>query len=66
MDAAQIKTDTSAKTFLIRPSLTLVDYIKANRHNKLRFTWKYYKEHHHMSVSSPAMYDALKYFLNLF
>ena len=66
MDVAQIKTDTSAKTVLIRPSLTLVDYINASTHSKLRFTWKYYQEHHHMTVSSPGMYDALKYFLKIF
>ena len=66
MDVAQIKTDNSAKTVLIRPSLTLVDYINASIHSKLRFTWKYYPEHHHMTVSSPGMYDALKYFLKIF
>lgn len=63
MDAAQIKKDTSAKTALIRPSLTLVDYITNNKQNKLRFGWQYYKEYHHMTVPAPAMYDALKFFL---
>jgi predicted alpha/beta superfamily hydrolase len=66
MDVAQIKMDTSARSVLIRPSLTLADYINANLHSKLRFTWKYYKDHHHMTVSAPGMYDALKYFLNIY
>lgn len=65
MDAPQIKKDTSAKTVLIRPSLTLVDYIKNNKQNKLRFDWEYYKEYHHMTVPAPAIYDALKLFLKL-
>jgi len=65
MDASQIKKDTSAKTVLIRPSLTLVDYISANKQNKLQFEWKYYKAHHHMTVPAPAMYDALKFFIDV-
>ena len=65
MDASQIKKDTSAKTVLIRPSLTLVDYISANKQNKLQFEWKYYKAHHHMTVPAPAMYDALKFFIDI-
>ncbi|HEV8286435.1 MAG TPA: alpha/beta hydrolase-fold protein [Chitinophagaceae bacterium] len=63
MDVKQIKSDTSVKTVLIRPSLTLVDYINANQQNKLRFRWKYYKDHHHMTVFPSAAYDALKFFL---
>ena len=63
MDALQIKKDTSAKTVLIRPSLTLVDYINDTKQNKLRFDWKYYKEYDHMTVPAPAIYDALKFFL---
>lgn len=62
-EPSQIKKDTSAKAVLIRPSLTLVDYINNNKQNKLKFDWKYYKEYHHMTVPAPAMYDALKFFL---
>jgi hypothetical protein len=65
MDASQIKKDTSVKTVLIRPSLTLVDYINNNKQNKLKFYWEYYKEHNHMTVPAPALYDALKLFLTL-
>jgi uncharacterized protein len=63
MDVSEIKKDTSVKTMLIRPSLTLVEYIDNNKQNKLRFAWKYYKDQHHMTVPAPAMYDALKLFL---
>jgi uncharacterized protein len=64
MNVSQIKTDTSEKTALIRPSLTLVDYISQNKQNKLRFDWKYYKDYDHMTVPAPAIYDALKFFLS--
>jgi predicted alpha/beta superfamily hydrolase len=63
MSVLQVKADTSAKTILIRPSLILVDYINSNKQTKLRFEWKFYKEYHHMTVSTPAIYDALKFFL---
>ena len=63
MDVSQIKKDTSEQTALIRPSLTLVEYI--NNNSKLRFDWKFYKQHHHMTVTAPAIYDALKFFLKL-
>lgn len=63
MDVSQIKKDTSETTVLIRPSLTLVDYITNNKQNKLNFVWKYYNEYHHMTVPAPAIYDALKFFL---
>jgi uncharacterized protein len=64
MNVWQIRTDTSEKTALIRPSLTLVDYISQNKQNKLRFDWKYYKDYDHMIVPAPAIYDALKFFLS--
>ncbi len=63
MDVAQIKNDTSAKTILIRPSLVLRGYIHANKRNKLKFDWKFYKEYHHMTVAPAAAYDALKFFI---
>ncbi|MBD0353422.1 MAG: alpha/beta hydrolase [Flavisolibacter sp.] len=63
MDVPQIKKDTSEKTVLIRPSLTLIYYINNNKQNKLRFDWRFYKENHHMTVPAPAMYYALKLFL---
>jgi uncharacterized protein len=66
MDLDHIQKDTSAKTALVRPSLTLLEYINASSHNKLRFSWKYYQDYQHMTVPSPAIYDALRYFLNIF
>jgi hypothetical protein len=63
MNVEQIRKDTSTKTILIRPSLTLLDNINANKQNKLKFEWKFYKDDHHMTVPKPAMYDALKFFL---
>ena len=63
MDVAQINNDTSSRTALIRPSLTLIDHINAGKQNKLKFTWKFYKEFHHMTVFPAAAYDALKFFV---
>ena len=63
MDVAHIKADTSSQTVLIRPSLTLLEDINASKQNKLRFDWKFYKDHDHMTVLPAAAYDALKFFL---
>jgi len=62
-NVAEIKKDKSDKTILIRPSITLADYVEANKQNQLRFSWKYYKDQHHMSVYSPATSDALEFLL---
>ncbi|MES1218512.1 MAG: alpha/beta hydrolase-fold protein [Bacteroidota bacterium] len=63
MNVEQIRKDTSAKTVLIRSTLTLLDHINANKQNKLKFEWKFYKDEQHMTVPRPAIYDALKFFL---
>lgn len=62
MTAEQIAKDTGANTALIRPSFILLDHINASKQNKLRLEWNFYKDHHHMTVLQPAMYDALKFF----
>lgn len=53
MDVSQIKKDTSKKTVLIRPSLTLMEYINQHKPARLIFDWKYYKGHHHFTVPPP-------------
>ena len=60
MTTDQIRKDTSAKTFMIRPSFLLVRLIEKNKQNGLRFQWKFYKDDHHMTVNTPATYDALR------
>jgi hypothetical protein len=45
---------------LIRPSFLLAGLIEKNKQNKLRFEWKFYKDEHHMTINTPATYDALK------
>ena len=62
-DVSQIKKDVSEKTILIRPTVTFVDQLSAHKENALRFDWKYYKDQHHMSVYSSAVYDALEFLL---
>jgi uncharacterized protein len=66
MTAEQIKKDTSSKTVLIRPSFILADRVAQNKQNKLNFQWKFYQDEHHMTVNTPATYDALKTLVNNF
>lgn len=66
MMANQIKKDTSSKTALIRPSFLLADIVEKNKQNKLNFQWKFYQDEHHMTVNTPATYDALKTLVNNF
>jgi len=61
MSMEQVRKDTSAKTVLIRPSLSFAELVEKNKQNKLRFEWKFYKEEHHMTVNSPATYEGLKF-----
>jgi predicted alpha/beta superfamily hydrolase len=62
-DVAAIRKDGGKKTELILPTVTLTEYLEANKQNKLRFSWKYYKDKHHMSVYSIAAADALDFLL---
>jgi predicted alpha/beta superfamily hydrolase len=64
MTMEQVRKDTSAKTALIRPSISLAEFIEKNKQNKLRFAWKFFKEEHHMTVNSPATYEGLKFLLH--
>jgi predicted alpha/beta superfamily hydrolase len=66
MMANQIKKDTSSKTALIRPSFLLADIVEKDKQNKLNFQWKFYQDEHHMTVNTPATYDALKTLVNNF
>jgi predicted alpha/beta superfamily hydrolase len=58
-----IRNDTTLKTALIRPSLLLLDYLKANSKNKIKMDWKYYKDYDHMTVFQPAVKDGLMFLL---
>jgi predicted alpha/beta superfamily hydrolase len=60
MTMEQVRQDKSSKTVLIRPSFSLADILEKNKQNKLKFEWKFYKDDHHMTVNTPATYDALK------
>jgi len=62
-DIAAIKKDAGKKTELILPTVTLTEYLEANKQNKLRSSWKYYKDKHHMSVYPVATADALDFLL---
>ena len=63
MDVAKIRTGSGDAASLIGPSIELADNINANKQNKLKFEWKFYKDDYHMTVPGPAIHDALKFFL---
>ena len=46
---------------LIRPSLLLLDGLKACPNANIKLDWKLYKDHDHMSVFQPAVTDGLKF-----
>ena len=58
-----IRNDTTQNTGLIRPSLLLLDYLKASSKNKIKMDWKYYKDYDHMTVFQPAVNDGLIFLL---
>lgn len=60
-DVEAIRKDTTLNTAQIRPSLLLLDHLKANSQNGIKLDWKYYKDHDHMSVFQSALYDGLRF-----
>lgn len=65
MDAIQIRADESEKTELTRPTLMLADYLTDNKQSGLAFEYRFYKDHDHMSVFCPGVYDGVKFILKL-
>jgi predicted alpha/beta superfamily hydrolase len=63
-DIETIKKDTTVNTALIRPSTIFMDYLEEAGTNKLRYSWKYYKDADHTTVFEPAATDALRFLLN--
>jgi len=58
-----IRNDTTQNTALIRPSLLLLDYLKASSNDKIKMDWKYYKGYDHMTVFQAAVNDGLIFLL---
>ena len=56
-----IRKDNTAQTALIRPSISLLDYLKTHPTSNIQLDWKFYKDHDHMSVFQPAVNDGLKF-----
>ena len=51
----------TAENALIRPSISLLDYLKTHPKSNIQLDWKFYKDHDHMSVFQPAVNDGLKF-----
>jgi predicted alpha/beta superfamily hydrolase len=62
-DIDAVRSDTTANTALIRPSVLLLDQLKAHPGNGIDCGWRYYKNHEHMSVFLPAVKDGLAFVL---
>jgi predicted alpha/beta superfamily hydrolase len=56
-----IRKDTTLNTAQIRPSVLLLDNLKAYTKNNIKLDWKYYKEYDHMSVFQAALIDGLRF-----
>jgi predicted alpha/beta superfamily hydrolase len=62
-DIDAVRSDTTANTALIRPSVLLLDQFKAHPGNGIDFGWRYYKDHEHMTVFLSAVKDGLAFVL---
>jgi predicted alpha/beta superfamily hydrolase len=62
-DLDAVRADTTANAALIRPSVLLLDQLKAHPGNGIDLGWRYYKDHDHMSVVRPAVADGLAFVL---
>ncbi|MGB8192331.1 MAG: alpha/beta hydrolase-fold protein [Chitinophagaceae bacterium] len=58
---AKMKSSNGEKYGLVRPGLLLTDHLDSNRQNNLRYKWKYYNNHNHASVFTPAVTEALQF-----
>lgn len=62
-DIDAVRSDTTENTALIRPSVLLLDQVKAHQGNGIDFGWRYYKDQEHMTVFLPAVKDGLAFVL---
>lgn len=61
MDTLSVKSDTTENTEHIRSILELINVLKINSQNKLKYNWKYYNDDSHGSVPLIAAYDGLRF-----
>jgi len=60
MDTIQVKQDSDFTSLHIRSIMQLGHYLNANKQNGLAFTWKYYPDYNHGTVSMVDQRDALQ------
>jgi len=61
MDTTQVRTDTTMITHHIRSILKLKDKLQQHPANNLRWSYKYYPDDDHPSVTLIAEYDGLRF-----
>jgi predicted alpha/beta superfamily hydrolase len=66
MDTAKVQIDTTITSLHIRSIVQLGHFFNANKQDELNFTWRYYPEYDHGSVSLIAVYDALHSIFNFY
>ena len=59
MDTAKVRKDKSVPTEQIRANLNFHDLLVSNK-DRLNFTWEYFKNEDHGSVTVPAHYNGLR------
>lgn len=59
MDTVQVKSDSNFTSLHIRSIMQLGHYLNANKQNGLLFSWKYYPDYDHGSVSMVDQRDGL-------
>jgi len=56
----EIRNDSTQNTALTRPTILLLDYLKARASDQFKFDSKFYKDDDHFSVFEAAVKDGLK------
>lgn len=66
VDTTAVQSDTTDNTELIRYNLDLIHFIKLHPENKLRFTYAYYENETHGTVSLISAYNALRFIFDYY
>ena len=68
VDTIKVKEDTTNFIDVVhmRSLFELRDYLNNNKQNQLNFSWRYYNNDDHGSVSLIAEYDALRFIFNYY
>ncbi|QMU29086.1 alpha/beta hydrolase-fold protein [Adhaeribacter radiodurans] len=66
VDTLSVQKETSSSTKLIRSNLEFIKMLNRNRKNKLRYSYRFYKDDDHPSVRLVGEYDALRFVFDFY